>query len=239
MTPSPPPTGTATLYSEDRCALRWPLWILGVALPAAGLAWLIGLAIGGQFALAFPGVLVFDVGVLGSLSLWSNWPTGIRIDTEQIRIGGIRHAERRARRHTRPPSKPPEIAAQRYQVFTCPRRAIRRITVLSDPADLRELRRQARRYGRRSSATMVPAGFLQAPFMRGALLIYLDPHALNTQRFRPSYSGSGIRAHASPSPTWLAPTRHPAKLRAALAQLPGPWPPADDTLNPADPIRFH
>jgi len=225
------------MYAEDHSGLRWPLVALGLVLPAAAVG--LGAAgwIAGQLALTAIAAPLAGAGLFGLLLLWQNWPTGIRIYSDGISIGGMHRAEVRARRGARPSRMPPQVAAQQHQVFSCPWNSVQALTVISDPAVLRDLRRQARRSARRSAGLLVPLGFLQAPFMRSALLIQRVPGAGQGQRFRPSYGAVGQQVHGVPSPTWLVPTRHPEALRAALAQLPG-LPPVTDHLGPDSPIQL-
>jgi hypothetical protein len=71
-------------------------------------------------------------------------------------------------------------------------------------------------------------GVLASPFMRSALVIEVNPLALSTSEIRPARFYTNFKAgrfshlvHPQLSPTWVAPTRHPEALGAALQAIPG------------------
>jgi hypothetical protein len=203
-----------TYYAEDRCALRWPLYLLGIAPLTLATVWMVLAGTAGQWGLFCVGDVLAGSGLAGLLLLRWNWPTGIRVDAAGIRIGGVRRAERqglllRLRR------KPVRTYNQRDEVFTCPWDGAWRLAVVSDRHALREMFRQARacRYGD-GWGHVTPLGWLSAPFMRAGLVIYVVPGKV---RQPPLRSGARERAGAL-SPTWLVPTRHPGPLWAALAR---------------------
>ncbi len=68
---------------------------------------------------------------------------------------------------------------------------------------------------------MLALGTLWAPFMTAALVIQVDLSHAAIPDFRPPDTGRHWFKPSRPdlflvSPTWCAPTRHPADLRAAL-----------------------
>jgi hypothetical protein len=197
------------LYAEDHSAIRWPyylhdvLWplVLGVTVAAA--------AVTGNPDWAWPmtaGIVGTSLGIASSVRMW---PVGIRIGADGIRIGAVRS-------RPRPRQQPPWADYQRRQVLFCPWEAVRRAAVITDRRALRDARSL-------SSRDVIRLGVLSGPFTRAALLIEVDPDRVGLPRFRePDIDRPFWRpAHMAPvevSPVWLVPTRHPAALRAALAQ---------------------
>jgi hypothetical protein len=127
------------VYAEDRCALRWPLVSIGLLGSMGGAALAVvcfWLAVITSYAHVF--AVLSTIGMVVSCvwtqKLWSNWPTGIRVDTAGIRIGGVRrkpHFTVTAR----------SVLGQRHEVFACPWAAVRGIAV-TDRACLHGLRAQ-------------------------------------------------------------------------------------------------
>jgi hypothetical protein len=226
------------VYAEDRCGRSLPLWLQGVAVPAAAVAAFVSAVVTGDVGLYFLCVAGVVWGVFGATSLRANWPTGIRLDGDGIRIGGVRRADRGAR----PRGRPRYVEAQRYAVFGCPWSAVRGLALITDRAELRRMRGQERSYtgrpGLRTIAQYVPLGWLSAPFMRAALVVHVTPGAVAFPEFRRGGGGGGPRRYGVPSPTWLVPTRHPQELRAALARLQGTAPPVDDHISASAPVQF-
>jgi hypothetical protein len=220
-------------YAEDRCAVRWPLYLLGIVPLTVATVWMVLAGTAGQWGLFGVGDVLAGSGLVGLLLLRWNWPTGIRVDAAGIRIGGVRRAERqglllRLRR------KPVRTGNQRDEVFTCAWDGVWRLAVVSDRHGLGEMFRQARacRYGDRLGLA-TPLGWLSAPFMRAGLVIYVVPGKVRQPLLRP---GAGGRTGAL-SPTWLVPTRHPGPLRAALARASGRE--VHDRVGPDAPILLY
>jgi hypothetical protein len=225
-------------YRENHCALRWPLLLQGFGVPALTVAGCAALAATGHLGTAGLLVLGMLAGpwcLVGAMLVARVWPTGIRADASGIRIGACQRAERLGSRGRWPPDPPPRVANQRYAVFECPAREVRKLTVVTSRAELAGLYQQARRYRRRWGGTVYPLGWIPAPFMRAGLLIEVDPGYMPAQRFRPTYSGHGLQISGQMSATWLVPTRDPQALRSALAQL--PLPPVQEHIGSA-PINF-
>jgi hypothetical protein len=242
------------VYAEDRCALRWPLVCFGLLGCVGGAAlavvcfWL-GVTTTWQRGFAALSAAGIAVSCFWTLQLWSNWPTGIRVDTAGIQIGGVGRKPDAVTGHS--------VLGQRHEVFSCPWTAVRGIAV-TDRAGLRGLRAQlaerqpsahARHHPDRPGDTEmrprtagVRLGWMPAPFMRAALVIYVEPDNAHFPLLLPwrSYGRTAMRKVGTPSRVWLAPTRHPDALRAALARVPGcppvtPWAAPDDEGSPARP----
>lgn len=209
MTQYPEAQRTGIWYAEDRCAVRWPLsaqlvfW--SVVFVAGNVLvwgtwdpnWSLVLAIG------FAGV-AFSV-----ILLAGNWPTGIRIGADGIRIGGVR------RTHVRP-ARLPHAGSQRKQVFFCPWDAVRRVEVITD---------RARLPGRRDASLggVLQLGVFWAPFSRAVLEMHVDPRGVGIPEFRPPDEGrswfkvSDVTQYEL-SAVWSVPTRRPDALRAVLSE---------------------
>jgi hypothetical protein len=170
-----------TAYAEDPCALRWPLLLSGFGIPllfAVFFAlymitkiWLFAVA-------AAVTVIPFWALTYGYFLMYV-WPTGIRLDDAGVRIGGVRWAERhpgRRRRWRRPVSP-----GQRYWVFSCPWDGVQAMTLVTDPAALRELHRRS--WGGRRAGLRTLLGVLGAPYMRAALVIKVDPRLATFPQF--------------------------------------------------------
>ena len=156
----------------------------------------------------------------GTGLLITNWPTGIRVDAAGIQIGGIRRAGRRGRAGA---GRLPPASAQRRAVFFCPWDDLHLAQVVTDRRELRRLSRLGR------GGTITRLGLLWSPFMRAALVMRINPYAVSAPEFRPPdphrywFRVARLRTYALYS-VWLAPTRRPDALRAALAEqrVPGP-----------------
>jgi hypothetical protein len=186
--------------------------------------------------------------------MWSNWATGIRVDQAGIRIGGVRGFERHGPRLSR---RPRLVANQRHEVFTCPWAAVSALAVTdrADLEGLFERQPSGHARGPRPSRTAARIGYYQlrgwprnvdnvaprrprtigfrlgwlsAPFMRTGLVVVVVPDKVQFPQLRPVRGRYGReRFNGTPSTVWLAPTRHPQALRAALARAPGGPPVAD------------
>lgn len=218
------------LYSEDHCALRRPLVLNGLCWPLLLVGSFICLLVTKNTGF----MLGFIVGVIGNLTLGGlmlgqDWPIGIRVGTAGVRIGGIRRAERRAARQRQEPRQAPRARTQRRQVFSCPWEAVQRIEVVTDRREIRKYAKLGRNVGdtRLEVATRtMRLGLLTSPYMRALLVINVDLAAPGTHipEFRPPdeqrywFKPSAPQRFA-PYPVWVAPTRHPQELKAALAEL--------------------
>ena len=213
--PAPPAEGTV-LYAEDHCALRWPLIFHAVFWPILLAASIIVLVVTRNPDLSFLPAIPLAGAQFGIIATVINRPVGIRITTSGVSIGGIRRPRRQhGGHHSGDPGALPPATAQRTQVFSCPWPAIRHIEVVTDRGRMKELARSWR-----NGRTMT-LGTLRAPFMTAALVIQVDLSHATVPDFRPPDTRRYWFKPSRPgpfrvSPTWYAPTRHPAELRAAL-----------------------
>jgi hypothetical protein len=214
------PDMKAVYYSEDRCALRWPLLFSGLYAPIIAIALAVGCLIAERGALAWLLFGLFMVAfacwlVLRGETLPYVWPASIRLDSEGVHIGGMRWAERHPGRRRQRRKR--AMRWQCAQEFYCPWEGVIRIGVTQRRDRTRKLVNKAR-YG--NGPALV--GNMAAPFMRAALVAWVDqpqaqlpefrrrPDRLLTETFEP---GVG-------RPIWVIPTRRPEKLQAALMSAP-------------------
>jgi hypothetical protein len=223
---------SAVRYAEDRSAMRWPLTAAGVLPVLLVAAFVVGVAarvapLWGIAAPAFVLCLMF----WGALA-YRNWPTGIRITGDELRVGAVRSARAVRRR--------PTVTHQNWGLFTVPLVGVRHMTVETDPAVIRRLKKSpdyftlSNRLGKSRTVTGCKLGVLTAPFMRSALVVELDSGwarfpATRRAVFFPNEIGRPLRTFLTPeeSLTWVVPTRHPERLREAVAQ----WLPGDDAAR--------
>jgi hypothetical protein len=227
-----------TIYAEDRCALRWPLVLCSLLSLIVTIALITDCALeavttGSRFFLPTSSAISPFI-AYWSYVCWSNWPTAIRVEPEGIRIGSVRGTVRQGARMLRPgtPLLP-------VRVYTCPWSAVRGIAV-ADRAALRPLVDQPAKHAgsgrRRPRSPGNRLGYLEAPFMRAALVILVDPGQAWYPPAKARKGRWGDRFVPHPSKVWLAPTRHPQALRAALERV--PWcPPVADRVGPDGPLR--
>ncbi len=210
--------GTA-FYAEDRCALNWRFLTAGVYGPAAGFALVVAGLISGHQSFFLIGLIFFMI----TLAAWVvcsggwvryAWPAGIRLDGTGVRIGGAAwtqaHPGRvRARLAT--------VPRQYSQVFSCPWSGVLSVGVTTDRDLLKLMNRRAYR-GRKLTAL----GNLAVPFMRAALVVWVDEAQARLPDIRPATGPLWINFPEAGyhQPVWVAPTRRPAELESALALLP-------------------
>jgi|SRR5579859_2252747 len=213
-------------YLEVHSAMNRPLVAFGL-LPSAGeiVLLILGLVLKQPWFFVLMGppfvLVMISVGLL-----YRNWSTGIRIDEAGIGIGAVTSARAWRRR--------PTVNHQGRGLFTCPWSGVQGVRVVTDPADLRELRTSPHYYtltshwGGKLGMEHCNIGVLTSPFMRAALVVEVDPFAVTASRIRPARYYSNFKdgrfshlVRPRPSPTWIVPTRHPEALRAALQNLPG------------------
>jgi hypothetical protein len=219
-------SGTFPAYREDRSALSWPLLACGLFGPLAVVAAcvILGLVVNPQWFIGLVFLLLSAPAQIYVGLLYRNWPTGIRLDETSISIGAVRSG--------RAAGRTPTVTHQSWGLFTCPRSAVRSARVVTDPAEVRRLRKAplyytlTNRWGSKRDMTYCNLGVLTSPFMRAALVIDVDPGAVTAPRARAarmfSNGKDGRMSRLIPpalSPTWIVPTRHPEDLSAALAAL--------------------
>lgn len=200
---------TGAIYVEDRCAIRWPYYFHMVLWGT-----LLGVFIAAEVAIDDPDLSVpvtlsfFGVVLTLSFAL-KNWPVGIRVGGDGIRIGAVR-------RRPDPPGNQPWADYQRWHTMFAPWDTVRRIAVITDRPSLRNARLLRGRDINR-------VGVLTTPFTRAALLIEIDPDRAVVPDFHEPHDKLPLwrLGHLTPfeaSPVWYVPTRRPAQLRAALTQ---------------------
>jgi len=225
-----------TIYAEDRCALCWPLVLCSLLAAAAAMALIASCVVGtiatGSRVFAALGGAVSPFISYWCYVCWSSWPTAIRVDPEGIRIGSVRGTVRQRVRALRSADPLPPV-----RVYACSWSAVRGIAV-ADGSALRPLVNQPAKHaanGRRRSRSLGNRqGYLEAPFMRAALVILVEPGRAWYPPAKARKGRWGDRYIPHPSKVWLAPTRHPHALRAALERVPG-CPPVADRVGPDGP----
>jgi hypothetical protein len=211
-----PQTGTGTVYyTEDHGALRWPLLATGLVAPVIALACAVA-------AIVLQNVLLLVVCLL-ALAIWMVrgqllpyvWPASIRLDDDGVRMGAVRWVDKHpGRTHPRP-----TVPRQWSQEFRCPWPAVQRIGVVTNHQAIKTMIRYSP-HGRKPT----PLGNLATPFMRAALVIWVDSEKAVTPEIQPA-RGLLAANWSSPGfsqPLWAVPTRHPRQLRAALKDIPLP-----------------
>lgn len=220
------------IYAEKRCALTWPLLLTGLVATVVGgvlvlLCGLYGFLINRAFFVAEAAALGWTV--FWARLLRSRWPTGIRVDAAGIRIG-----DARALRFA---------TTESYTVFACPWTLVRRILVIETGS---RRSRARRRQGAASDDSASRSGDVRPHWLRwlgwlirllspvagASIYLYLDP---DTPGGPQAQRVGNVYSFGSPATVWMAPTRHPKALRAALAQLPG-CPPVGDDFSPDAPF---
>jgi hypothetical protein len=212
---------SAAGYAEDHCALDAPLLATGIYVPVLAIAFFAAALVAQIPALSWAAIgIVFLTAAWwaagGGSWLRYVWPAGIRLDQTGVRIGGVSWAER----HPGQVRKRMAIVPRQYsQVFSCPWIGVRSIGVTTDREAIRTMKQHAYR-GRRPT----PLGNLAAPYMRAALVIWIDQDQAQLPAIRPATNmvWSNYPAPGFHQPIWVVPTRRPGQLAAALALLPLP-----------------
>jgi hypothetical protein len=215
------PASESANYAEDRCALSPGLLAAGICLPVLAIALFVAELVVQVRALYWPSLAVLFLAAVGwivSSGVWLRylWPTGIRMDQAGVRIGGVHWAQRHPGQVR---DRTAIVPRQCSQVFGCPWSAVLGIGVTTDRAAIKAMQGHAYR-GRKPT----PLGNLAAPYMRAALVIWVDKDRAQFPSIRqagsvawPNNSEPGFH-----QPVWVAPTRQPRKLEAALARQPLP-----------------
>ena len=215
-----PSDSLATSYTEDQCALDLPLLTSGIYAPVLAIGLFAAALAAGITALSWVAIAIVFVTAAwwaaGGVWLHYVWPTGMRLNESGVRIGGLRWAER----HPGQVRTSQAIVPRQYsQVFSCPWNGVLGIGVTTDHEVLRAMKRHAYR-GRRPT----PLGNLATPFMRAALVIWVDEDQAHFPEIRPARSAawSNRSAPGFHQPIWVVPTRRPGELTRALPLLPLP-----------------
>jgi hypothetical protein len=192
--------------------LRWPLLAFGLAAPVIVVASAVTAIVLQNVPLLVVCVLALAAWLACGQLLPYVWPTGIRLDEKGVRIGGVRWADQHpGRTHPRP-----TVPRQWAQEFRCPWPAVQRIGVVADRQAIKMMIRYSY-HGRKPT----PLGNLAVPFMRAALVIWIDPEMATFPAVQPArgllwanWSSDGYH-----QPLWVTPTRSPRKLRASLNDI--------------------
>jgi hypothetical protein len=214
-------------YREAHSALNWRLLACGLYAPVAieVVFIILGVAVNPEWFILMVLLPLFVPVMIYIGLLYRNWPTGIRIDERGISIGAVGSSRTAARR--------PTINHQSWGLFTCPWRAVEGLRIVTDRAELREIKRSSRyftfnnRWGGKAAMSHCNIGVLASPFMRAALVIDVNPSAVTSPEIRPARYYSNFKngrfsrlVHPQPSPTWVVPTRHPEALDGVLQAIP-------------------
>jgi hypothetical protein len=166
-----------------------------------------------------PALVVLGIGVL-----FRNWPTGIRIDADGIQIGLVNRTWATPRWNL-------TVTHQAWGLFTCPWAAVDSVRVVTDRTELKDLGNPPNHTTLNNHWTKprdqqhCMTGVLSPPFMRAALAIRLDltTDGVHVPELRRAtfYNSSTGQTELTPRPSWewVAPTRHPDQVRAALARF--------------------
>jgi hypothetical protein len=213
-------------YAEARSALNGELLTSCLLVPAAiEIACLIlGVLLNQPWFFVIMGSMLVPIMICSGL-LYRNWPTGILVDESGIAIGAVRSV-RAARRR-------PTVNHQSWGLYTCPWSAVQRLRIVTDRSELRLMRNLpeyhtlTNRWSNKRGMRHCNIGVLTSPFMRAGLVIEIDPSAATASEIRPArfytnYKDGQFSHLVQPqlSPTWVAPTRHPEALSAALRAVP-------------------
>lgn len=207
------------IYAEDRCALNWRFLTAGVYGPVAGFTLVVAALTSGRKIFFLMGLIFFMI-TLGAWVVNSGdwvryaWPAGIRLDGTGVRIGGVRWTEAHPGRAR---ARLATVPRQYSQLFSCPWSGVLSIGVTTDRDLLKLMNRRAYR-GRK----LTPLGNLAVPFMRAALVVWVDEAQARVPEIRPASGPMWINYPQAGyhQPVWVVPTRRSAELESALAVLP-------------------
>ena len=206
------------LYEERHCAIGRPVttafWSgIGLALVGVLLAMVSGYS---SFYIAtIMGGVVVAYAVLFFVALR---PFGIRITTKRVIVGAIAFSDGRdvAAGTRRDGTVPP-----RRWVYSCDWEGIRSIVIATGAGEAKRLFDESRDRTNLSSTGVVPnkwstpLGILRVPGAPTMLAVRVDPDVAQYPRARQKR-----RKFWTESPVLGVPTRHPKKLRQALASFP-------------------
>jgi hypothetical protein len=207
-------------YAEDRAALRPVAVLLGVGMLVVLVAAAVLGGVTGQQGFLLVAAVALIVWIFSnSMYIFVNWPTGIRIDRDGVRIGNVRRPDANRRR-------PPAPSFQAYRIFTVPWAGVLSMRVVRDRHELKQLARTSRRAGTRGvraragQAVGFYLGMLTPPFLHAALVIEVDEQQATFPDFRGQQSlAIATSQTGTRSRTWVAPTRRPDQLAEAVATI--------------------
>ncbi len=194
--------------------------LLGIGLPSIFVLAAVAAATTGQDAyLIVAAIALFGWIFSNSMYLYVNWPTGIRVDEDGVRIGNVRHPSANGRR-------PPAPSFQAYRLFSVPWQGVLSVRVERERGQLRQLTRTSRRASTRGVkqhgglAVGFYLGMLTPPFMRAALVIEVDEKYATFPEFRIRQAAAVATSQVGTrSTTWVAPARHPERLAEAIETI--------------------
>jgi hypothetical protein len=202
------------IYEEKRSALAWRLvGVTGLGPVVTLAAGIVLTTIASSWALLISAAIVYLL--FAFPFFYRNWPTGIRLDDTGVHIGSSKRKVR--------------VTHQNRGVFECPWRGITDIRVVTDPGEIKRIRKSrdlftlSNHWGKPRGVTRCMLGVLTAPLMRAALVVELYPGDATFPEtkpawFYPNQIGRPYRVKLSgyPSATWVAPTRRPEELARYL-----------------------
>ena len=215
---NPPGSRPPAYYAEDHCALNWRFVSAGLLAPVVVIAAIVAaVALDNAASWVLLGVMLLATmtWVAFGQMLPNAWPLGIRLDSDGLRVGGVRWAEQHPGRARRKATVPHQYG----QVFACRWDGVQHIGVTRDRKAIKTAIRHAPHGIRRT-----PLGNLAVPFMRAAVVILVDLEQCTLPQIGPARGPLSVN-WSSPGfhqRLWVVPTRHPAELEAALAALPLP-----------------
>jgi hypothetical protein len=216
-TGAPQSSPAQTYYAEDHCALNWRFVAAGLCGPiVAAVAFVAAVALHSGVSWALLAVMLLALlpwFPFGQVLPYA-WPVSMRLDSNGLRIGGVRWADRHPGRRRKA-----TVPHQYGQVFACGWDGVQRLGVTRDRKAIKVMIRHAA-HGRRRT----PLGNLAVPLMRAALVIVVDQDHCAVPSIKPARGPLSVN-WSSPGfhqPLWVVPTRHPDELEAALATMPLP-----------------
>lgn len=192
------PLPEPVIYAEDQCGVRWPLFLLSIVVTTAavlGFLLLVDLAVtlppmwGLVFFALTPLMWVFHF----VRTAWKGRQrTGIRIDSREIRIGGLQRFERLQREGRWPPRRRPTVKSQYSAVFSCQWQNVRDLYLITGRRELNAIVKQHRLPAGSPYARQLPLGFLPAPWIRA-------PSSSATGRWTVPWTRTTSQASGAPS----------------------------------------
>jgi hypothetical protein len=220
-------------YREQRCG--WSTWGLlsGVLGPVLMIAGVVLVAVTGALGYV---PLVVGIALIAAPLSWRNRdpegaalhfhqtrPLGIELDEKGVRLGRLQDAG------TSAGQRPVRPGWQAYRTFSCDWQNVTRISVVTDPAEIRHLYLDSFGFLKRpraegGNAVWFRRGVMLQPGARGVLLVELvtPDAAVEQPPFREGTARVAGRAMQSAETSyWAVPTRRPEELQRILAERPG------------------
>ena len=223
------------LYEERHSATGLP--VLATFWSGVGLA-LLGVLLaltGGSPAFSVVAVMGAIVAAFAALFFVALRPIGIRITTRRVTVGALAFADGRDVAGTRRDGTVPS----RRWVYSCGWEGVRSIVIATGGGEAKRLLTEAnggiRPYatGLLADRPSTPLGLLVVPGARTVLAVRVDPACAEYPRAR---QRKGRRY--TESPVLGVPTRHPEKLRQALASFPAAARITDEIAYTAEPRPY-